>query len=87
MRKHFRSNGRQFFYKEGIEKSALDERKFLAQIFQKISGVEFWKEKSCHWKTSLFNFLSQIIGQYLKWINNIKFNFLNNESSTPFKQF
>ena len=44
-----------FFTKsEEIDKSALDERKFLGQIFKKISGVEFWtekSEKSCHWKT------------------------------------
>ena len=42
------------FYKEEIEKSARDERKFLAPIFQKIHGVEFWTEKAenpCHWKT------------------------------------
>jgi len=51
MRKNFRSNGRKFFYTEIIEKSALDEWKCLAQIFQEISGVEFWtekSEKSCH---------------------------------------
>ena len=41
-------------YKEEIQKSALDERNFLAQIFQKVSGVEFLtgkSEKSSHWKT------------------------------------
>jgi len=46
--------GETFFTKsEEIEKSALDERKFLGQIFKKISGVEFWtekSEKSCHCK-------------------------------------
>ena len=46
MGKHFRSNGRKNFYKEEKEKSALDERTFLVEIFQKISGVEFWTEKS-----------------------------------------
>jgi len=71
MGKHFRSNGRQFFYEEEIEKSAQDEIKFLAQKFQKISGVEFCKEKSekfCHWKTPLNDELSNfsVIYNFLK---------------------